>query len=245
MVYYNDWADIESDADDGSTVDAGTVSPWNGDDDDGGDSGDDGGTVDLGTSTGGGLLDAYDDDDSDDSGSTTPDLSTTSSDDDGSSSSTSTSTSVTGTSGGALCALVAWYGLRTADAATARRGLADLWADIETRGPVDSLVNFGVVSLTRLLDGGFPVAQISPAYNAGARMAKRRLRNAIEAQVDPAFDAVSLEGSEVTVFLGSNVERPDAVAPDARENRQPRVDEPADDTFIQQLVVTAVQQCLV
>jgi NTE family protein len=95
-------------------------------------------------------------------------------------------TAFTGTSGGALCALVAWYGLRTADAATARRSLADLWADIETRGPVDSLVNFGVVSLARLLDGGFPVAQISPAYNAGARMAKRRLRDAIEAQVDPA-----------------------------------------------------------
>jgi NTE family protein len=95
-------------------------------------------------------------------------------------------TAFTGTSGGALCALVAWYGLRTADAATARRGLADLWADIETRGPVDSFVNFGVVSLARLLDRGFPVAQITPAYNAGARMAKRRLRDAIEAQVDPA-----------------------------------------------------------
>jgi NTE family protein len=95
-------------------------------------------------------------------------------------------TAFTGTSGGALCALVAWYGLRTADAATARRGLAGLWTDVGTRGPVDSLVNFGVVSLARLLDGGFPVAQISPAYNAGARMATRRLRNAIEAQVDPA-----------------------------------------------------------
>ncbi|AXG05640.1 patatin-like phospholipase family protein [Haloplanus rubicundus] len=95
-------------------------------------------------------------------------------------------TAFTGTSGGALCALVAWYGLRTADAATARRDLAEFWADIETRGPVDSLVNFGVVGLARLLDGGFPVAQISPAYNAGARMAKRRLRDAVEAQVDPA-----------------------------------------------------------
>jgi len=95
-------------------------------------------------------------------------------------------TAFTGTSGGALCALVAWYGLRTGDAATARRSLSAFWNDIETRGPVDSLVNFGVVSVARLLDGGFPVAQISPAYNAGARMAKRRLRNAIEAQVDPA-----------------------------------------------------------
>lgn len=95
-------------------------------------------------------------------------------------------TAFTGTSGGALCALVAWYGLRTGDRETARAALADFWADIETRGPVDSLVNFGIVNVARLLDSGFPVAQISPAYNAGARMAKRRLRRAIEAQVDPA-----------------------------------------------------------
>ena len=120
-------------------------------------------------------------------------------------------TAFTGTSGGALCALVAWYGLRTADAATARRGLADLWADIETRGPVDSLVNFGVVSLTRLLDGGFPVAQISPAYNAGARMAKRRLRNAIEAQVDPAVlaDLVDEDDPSAPKLLVSAVDATD------------------------------------
>jgi NTE family protein len=101
----------------------------------------------------------------------------------------------TGTSGGALCALMAWYGLRTGDAATARRALAGLWADIETRGPVDSLVNFGVVSVARLLDGGFPVARISPAHSVGARLAKRRLRDAIEAQVDPAVlaDLVATE----------------------------------------------------
>jgi len=120
-------------------------------------------------------------------------------------------TAFTGTSGGALWALVAWYGLRTADAATARRGLADLWADIETRGPVDSLVNFGVVSLARLLDGGFPVAQISPAYNAGARMAKRRLQDAIEAQVDPAVlaDLVDEDAPSAPKLLVSAVDATD------------------------------------
>jgi NTE family protein len=120
-------------------------------------------------------------------------------------------TAFTGTSGGALCALVAWYGLRTADAATARRSLADLWDDIEARGPVDSLVNFGVVSVARLLDGGFPVAQISPAYNAGARMAKRRLRNAIEAQVDPAVfaDLVDAETPPPPKLLVSAVDATD------------------------------------
>ncbi|WP_251341821.1 patatin-like phospholipase family protein [Haloplanus halophilus] len=92
----------------------------------------------------------------------------------------------TGTSGGALCALTAWYGLRTADAAAARAGLRDLWADIEVRGPLDAAVNFGVVNTGRLLDSGFPMPQVGPAYNPGARLAKRRLRRAIEAQVDPA-----------------------------------------------------------
>ena len=120
-------------------------------------------------------------------------------------------TAFTGTSGGALCALVAWYGLRTGDAATARRALAGLWEDIETRGPVDSLVNFGVVSVARLLDGGFPVAQISPAYNAGARMARRRLRDAIEAQVDPAVlaELVDDESSPPPKLLVSAVDATD------------------------------------
>jgi NTE family protein len=95
-------------------------------------------------------------------------------------------TAFAGTSGGALCALAAWYGLRAGDAATARRALDGLRGAIETRGPVDSLANFGVVSAAHLLDGGFPVARIGPAYNAGARMAKRRLRDAIEGRVDPA-----------------------------------------------------------
>ena len=103
----------------------------------------------------------------------------------------------TGTSGGALCALTAWYGLRTADAAAARAALRDLWTDIEVRGPLDALVNFGVVGTGRLLDGGFPVPQISPAHNVGARLAQRRLRCTIERQVDPAtLDDLIAAGGE-------------------------------------------------
>jgi len=103
----------------------------------------------------------------------------------------------TGTSGGALCALTAWYGLRTADAPTARSALRDFWADIEVRGPLDAAVNFGVVSASRLLDSGFPVPQLGPADNPGARLAKRRLRCAIEAQVDPSvLDDLVAEGGE-------------------------------------------------
>jgi NTE family protein len=120
-------------------------------------------------------------------------------------------TAFTGTSGGALCALVAWYGLRTGDATTARRALAGFWDDIETRGAVDALVNFGVVSAARLLDGGFPMAQISPAYNAGARMATRRLRNAVEAQVDPAVldDLVAAADPPAPKLLVSAVDATD------------------------------------
>lgn len=91
----------------------------------------------------------------------------------------------TGTSGGAVCALMAWYGLRTGDAETARTALHDIWEDLAARGFLDSLVNVGVVNTSRLLHSGFPVPQVSPAQNAYRGIARRRLRRAIESQVDP------------------------------------------------------------
>lgn len=91
----------------------------------------------------------------------------------------------TGTSGGALCALMAWYGLRTGDAETARTSLYDLWDGLKARGLRDTLVNVGVVNTSRLLHSGFPMPQVSPAQNAYTEIAKRRLRRAIETEVDP------------------------------------------------------------
>jgi len=121
------------------------------------------------------------------------------------------SVAFTGTSGGALCALLAWYGLRTDGPAAARASLADFWRDMAARSPLDSLVNFGVVSVARLLDAGFPVAQISPAYNAGARMAQRRLRRAIEAEVDPdtLADLVAADDPPAPKLLVSAVDATD------------------------------------
>jgi NTE family protein len=104
----------------------------------------------------------------------------------------------TGTSGGSLCALTAWYGLHTGDAETARAALRDLWEDVAARGVTDALLNFGVVSTSRLLHSGVPIPQLSPARSPGARIARRRLRRAIETQVDPEVlaELVAAPGEE-------------------------------------------------
>jgi NTE family protein len=48
---------------------------------------------------------------------------------------------LSGTSGGAVCALLAWYALLDDDPVGAGRLLDRFWADNSARGPVDMLVN--------------------------------------------------------------------------------------------------------
>lgn len=91
----------------------------------------------------------------------------------------------TGTSGGALCALIAWYCLHTGDAETARAALSELWEDLAAQDVYDSLLNSSVVNLIRSRQSGHPVFKLSPALNPLTTVATRRIRDAIEAQVDP------------------------------------------------------------
>ena len=48
---------------------------------------------------------------------------------------------LSGTSGGAVCALLAWYALRDDDPVRAGRLLEEFWADNSARGPVEMMVN--------------------------------------------------------------------------------------------------------
>jgi NTE family protein len=108
-------------------------------------------------------------------------------------------TALTGTSGGAMCATLAWYGLRTGGddgAATAVRLLDGFWRDLAARTPAERLVNEGVVAASRLSGNGFPLPQVSPGLNplamAGQRWLERTLRTHLDGPpladlvVDPA-----------------------------------------------------------
>ncbi|MFC6837019.1 patatin-like phospholipase family protein [Halomarina ordinaria] len=95
---------------------------------------------------------------------------------------------LSGTSGGALSALAAWYGLQTGGPERARDLLARAWADLAADDPLDRWANAWTVAGSRLVNGGAAVAEISPYHNPAARWGERRLRDLLDSLVD--FDAL-------------------------------------------------------
>lgn len=79
---------------------------------------------------------------------------------------------LSGTSGGAMCAALAWSGLISGKPDLARARLDAFWDDLETRDLLDAMVNWWAVTLARL-----PVtAEISPyAYQPQAEPRLRAL----------------------------------------------------------------------
>lgn len=68
---------------------------------------------------------------------------------------------LSGTSGGAICALLAWYGLITHDPEAAIAGLDGFWRDISAHTVWDQYLNASLVSLFRF-QSIVPVPEISP-----------------------------------------------------------------------------------
>jgi NTE family protein len=68
---------------------------------------------------------------------------------------------LSGTSGGAICALLAWYGLLVGDSEAAIAGLDGFWRDISAYTPWDQYLNISLVSLIRF-QSIVPVPEISP-----------------------------------------------------------------------------------
>lgn len=79
---------------------------------------------------------------------------------------------LSGTSGGAVCAALAWSGLISSGAEEAKRRLFDFWRDLEVHDLLDAAVNFWAVTLARL-----PItAEVSPyTYGPVAEPALRAL----------------------------------------------------------------------
>jgi NTE family protein len=98
---------------------------------------------------------------------------------------------LTGTSGGAICAFLAWYGLASTDDEAvgrerARTLLAQVWGEIQADDPVTAMANLTSVWLTRARDSGAPVPQVSPYDSWVSGWTERYLRSALERAVPPA-----------------------------------------------------------
>jgi NTE family protein len=116
---------------------------------------------------------------------------------------------LSGTSGGAMCAALAWAGLIEGGPDEACRRLAEFWSDLEANDPIDAAINFWSVWLLRL-----PVAlETSPYFFEP--VVERRLRELLETHLrleelpsppprNPALmiGATNVQTGERTVFHG-------------------------------------------
>jgi NTE family protein len=90
---------------------------------------------------------------------------------------------LSGTSGGAICALLAWSALLEDDPAAAGRRLEDFWADNSATTPLEQLVNAWMVWAARL-ENLVVLPAVSPYDNPGSVTALAELRRMLERRVD-------------------------------------------------------------
>jgi NTE family protein len=92
---------------------------------------------------------------------------------------------LSGTSGGAICALLAWYGLLTNDRDKAIKLLDSFWTEISASSFEDMLLNEWVVWTSRL-HGVIPMPTVNPYHYPP--WAQERIRSILEKYVD--FDKI-------------------------------------------------------
>ncbi|MFC6796784.1 patatin-like phospholipase family protein [Haladaptatus sp. DYSN1] len=89
-----------------------------------------------------------------------------------------------GTSGGAVSALAAWYGLLTEGPKKACRLIDALWGDIAANPGVDRWVNSSMVAWTRAGNSGLPIPEVSPYQHPFSDWGHNQLRATLEQFID-------------------------------------------------------------
>ena len=104
---------------------------------------------------------------------------------------------LSGTSGGAMCASLAWAGMLAGGPDEARARLTRFWGDLEVHDPADAAVNFWSVWLARL-----PVsAEVSPyTYEP---LAETTLRALLEKHLDLESLAPAARRKQPKLFVGA------------------------------------------
>ncbi|MDS0222647.1 patatin-like phospholipase family protein [Haloarcula sp. S1AR25-5A] len=98
---------------------------------------------------------------------------------------------VSGTSGGALCAVTAWYGLLSEGPEYAGDLLEDVWCDVAATTPPSFLLNESLVWRRRLANAMVPVADVSP-YATPGRSGHRWYLSLLDRHIEfDVFDALA------------------------------------------------------
>jgi NTE family protein len=109
---------------------------------------------------------------------------------------------LSGTSGGAVCALLAWTALLEDDPARAGRLLDGFWADNSATAPLDQLVNAWVVWASRL-QHVLVTPAVSPYDTYVPVAALDQFRATLERQVDFGALQVRDDGSRPALLIGA------------------------------------------
>lgn len=109
---------------------------------------------------------------------------------------------LSGTSGGAACALLAWYGMVHPDH-TPGALLSSFWEEMAASKPLHRVANTAIRWGLTLQRAGVPLPEISPAHSPAAKWGQQEFRELLKGHVD--FDAISnlLDGSEPALFISA------------------------------------------
>ena len=109
---------------------------------------------------------------------------------------------LSGTSGGAVCALLAWHNLLDGDAAGAVEALDAFWRDNSANSPYGQMVNNWVLWASNL-QNFVTTPAVSPYYNPFAALGLEEFRVMLERRVDFENVVVQPEGSYPALLVGA------------------------------------------
>jgi NTE family protein len=110
---------------------------------------------------------------------------------------------LSGTSGGAVCALLAWYALLDDDPVRAGRLLDQFWADNSARGPVEMLVNTWIQWASAWQDFGVTPPAISPYHSPASVTGADQFCEMLARQVDFGRIRADSAGKYPVLLIGA------------------------------------------
>ena len=110
---------------------------------------------------------------------------------------------LSGTSGGAVCALLAWYALIDADPARAGDLLERFWVDNSARGPADMLVNNWVLWASAWQNLGVTPPMVSPYHSPTSITGAEQFRQMLRREVDFSRIEVDKAGYHPVLLIGA------------------------------------------
>jgi NTE family protein len=110
---------------------------------------------------------------------------------------------LSGTSGGAVCALLAWYALRGGDPAGAGQLLDQFWADNSARGPVEMLVNNWLLWASAWQDLGVAPPAVSPYFSPASVLGADQFCQMLGRQVDFGRIEADRAGQYPVLLIGA------------------------------------------